>query len=130
MNYRQLNRLVSQVLKRHCSCHVLESVDPCPDNWHTWRRFTKKNSLAKRLATCFVGRDEDFYSSILTVNIGEEAKIWIQRGNILGLPCSIDDFDKNNKRVMVKTQNISILNQEQLVFVQDLLLAAQGARTS
>ena len=130
MNYRQLNHFVSQVLQRKCSCHVGGNVEPCPDNWHTWRRYTQQNRLAKRLASCFVGKDEEFYSSILTVNIGVAARTWIQQGNALGLPCSIDDFDKNTNRVMVKTHNIPVLNSMQQKFLADLLLASQGAQPS
>ena len=126
MNQTNLETIVYNALNRNCSCDE-PNTNPCPPNWHTWRRCSKSGSFNKKLATCFVGRDDSFYGSILTVNIGHTASKWFEAGNILGLRCTIDSFDKNTSRVMIHTKEISSMNPKENKFIQDLLSSALGA---
>ena len=126
MNHRYIDAIVQRLLDRKCSCHN-PHVEDCPQNWHTWRRYTKSGSLHKNWATCFVGKDGTLYSSILTVNIGEHAKSWIQKGKQLHLHCTIDAFDKNPNRVMIHTQNLHQLTAPQHIFIRKLVSSGLGA---
>ena len=130
MNHAQLNEIVKNILGRPCSCEEDRSVKPCPQRWHTWRRFNKNGDLAVSLATCFVGNDNDsLYSQSFNVNMSstKEAEKWRISGRKLGLNCLIDQGDGSQKRVWVNTSDINELSAPQMQFIESLLKNAIGA---